>query len=118
MPRCEKENHGVKTQALLRLRPVLQYIDQHFAEDLNVETLADMVFVHPATLREWFSAATGKNPLHYIHHVRISAACALLRGSDLSIASIAMSVGYHSLSGFNRQFSAIIGQPPSVYQKG
>jgi len=106
-----------RRDALRQLHPLLQYIDAHFAEPLTVAALAARAHMHPATLRIHFYEAVGASPLRYIHRVRISAACALLRGTDHPVAAIAGEVGYASLSAFNRHFLEHCGTPPSLYRR-
>lgn len=117
LPRRQSEVWKNRMSALERLQPVLQYIDRHYAEELTIEQLAAHCFVHAATLREWFHAGVGVTPLRYVHRVRISVACSLLRGTGCPIAEVAQEVGYRSISGFNRHFLDVCGQSPSAYRQ-
>lgn len=117
MPRRASAQGSEKRNALVRLESLLHYIDQNYALDLDAESLARRIDVHPATLRDWFHSAMGVSTMQYVHRVRVSAACALLRGTDESIARIASMVGYTSLSAFNRHFKAISGCCPKAYRK-
>ena len=118
LPRQEAESREKSLSALERLRPVLQYIDQHYTEELRAEELARQVFIHPATLRDWFWAGVGQTPMRYVHQVRISVACSLLRGTGRPITEVAEDVGYRSLSSFNRHFQEICGLSPTDYRRG
>ena len=117
MPRKAAAQGAERRNALVRLESLLHYIDQNYAQDLDAESLACRIHVHPATLREWFHSAMGVSTMEYVHKVRVSAACALLRGTDDSVAQIASAVGYTSLSAFNRHFRDLNGCCPREYRK-
>lgn len=104
-------------RCLERLRPVMEYLSGAYTQDLTVEELAARFYVNPTTLRKWFRGAVGISPLEYLHRVRISAACSLLRGTGLSVLDIAMEVGYRSSSSFNRHFLAECGCSPVEYRR-
>ena len=117
LPRANADGGGERRDALRQLHPLLQYIDAHFAEPLSVTALAARAHMHPATLRTHFYAAVGVFPLQYIHRVRISAACALRRGTDRPVAVLAGEVGYLSHSAFNRHFLERCGVSPTRYRE-
>ena len=52
----------------------------------------------------------------YINHLRIYKACQLLTETDTLVTSIAMDVGYETLSTFNRNFLRLIGRTPSAFR--
>lgn len=108
----------LRRSALVRLAPLLRDIDQNYAKDMDTASLAKQLHVHPATLREWFQNAMGISTMEYIHRVRISAACSLLRGTDHAVSQVATMVGYASFSAFNRQFRAHMGCCPMEYRHG
>lgn len=118
LPRRETENRENRLSTLERLHPVLQYIDQHYTEELTAEQLARQMFIHPATLRDWFRDGVGQTPMRYVHRVRISVACSLLRGTGRPITEVAGEAGYRSLSSFNRHFQEICGLSPTEYRRG
>jgi len=113
-----KQRRREKRDELKRLHPILQYIDTHFNEPLNVAELAARFHMHPATLRKRFNLAVGISPLRYIHRIRLSTACSFLRGTDATVAEIASDVGYQSISSFNRHFQEEYGVSPTAYRNG
>ena len=118
MPRKQAVQGAEQRNALVRLAHLLHYIDQNYAQKLDSASLAKRAHVHPATLREWFHSALGVSPLQYIHRVRITAACSLLRGTEYSVSQIASMVGYASLSAFNRHFREVNNCCPMEYRRG
>jgi AraC-like DNA-binding protein len=57
----------------------------------------------------------GKSPIDYLTEYRINEACNLLRSSNLSIAEVAISVGFFDQFYFSRVFKKAVGMPPSKY---
>ena len=57
----------------------------------------------------------GQSPIDYLTDYRIREACNLLCNSQLSIAEIAVSVGFFDQFYFSRVFKKAKGVPPSKY---
>lgn len=112
-----KQETAERRNRMERLQPVLHYISQNYAQGLTIQGLAQVLYVHPSTLRVWFREAFGMSPLQYVQHTRISRACALLQSTSMPIGEVAQTVGYQTLSSFNRQFSALCGCSPQAYRK-
>ena len=111
------EGTGERRYLMERLQPVLHYIAQNYAAELDVRILSGQLFVHPSTLRTWFRRALGMSPMQYVHHTRISMACALLQSTTRPVAEIAQTVGYQTISSFNRQFAVLCGCSPVAYRR-
>lgn len=102
---------------LHNLKPVLQYITEHYQEPITVGSLSSLLYIHDTTLRTWFKKAINMSPLEYIHYTRITTACSLLQKTNIPISQIAEDVGYTTLSSFNRHFEAICGCSPRQYRQ-
>ena len=57
----------------------------------------------------------GQSPIDYLTEYRINEACKLLRAGNLSIAEVAVSVGFFDQFYFSRVFKRAKGVPPSKY---
>ena len=99
------------------LQPAISYIHDHYAEQFDVNMLAEMCFISTTHFRRLFSSQVGTNPLNYVHQVRILESCNLLRTSEYSISQISEMVGYPTLSNFNRHFLSLMGTTPSAWRK-
>lgn len=111
------EGAGERRYLMERLQPVLNYIAENYALPLDAESLSELLFVHPSTLRTWFHRALDTTPMQYVHRTRVSLACALLQSTSVPVAEVAQTVGYQSVSSFNRQFSSICGCCPQAYRR-
>lgn len=100
-----------------RIRPVLAYIDQHYAEDLSLDTLARLIPLSKSYLMSCFKRITGTSIVTYITQIRIRNACEMLLSTNKQVLQIAMECGFDNLSNFNRQFKKHTGCSPSKYRK-
>lgn len=98
------------------LQPVLDYIDENYMENFTMETLADICHLSPTHFRRIFHSIMGTNPLDYVNNIRIIKSCNLLRSTDDSILSISETVGFRSISSFNRCFLSLIQMSPRNYR--
>lgn len=111
------ESTGERRYLMERLQPILHYIAEHYASPMDAQSLSELLFVHPSTLRVWFHRALGMTPMQYVHHTRVSMACALLQSTSMPVAEIAQNVGYPSISSFNRQFAEMCDCSPLAYRR-
>lgn len=89
-----------------------QFLRQHFAKPLSVQTLAAAVQMSPSNFYRHFRQITGISPLQFQKQLRLQQARALiLAGKDVSAAAFA--VGYESLSQFSREYKRHFGVNPS-----
>ena len=95
----------------------LDYISQHYMENIRVEEMASYCHISEAHFRRVFSAYMHKSPLEYINMVRIQAACDYLRTSEYSVADIAHRCGFSTNSTFNRNFRQLMGVTPMEWRK-
>ena len=68
-------------------------------------------------MSRYFYKMVGTSFSDYVHKVKISRACYLLRNDEGSIAQIAFKCGYESSSSFNRNFRQIVGCSPTEYRE-
>jgi AraC-like DNA-binding protein len=94
----------------------IQYIHEHYHENLSVQQLAELEHYNRSYYCEWFHKVTGKSPSAYIQEVRLNKAKELLRDTDLPILHIAIQVGLEHQSSLTRLFHRCEGMSPSVYR--
>lgn len=98
------------------LSPVLDYIEDHYAEQFDMNYLADICRLSPTHFRRLFHTIMGMGPLEFLNSTRINKACNLLRSTEYSILSISEMVGFRSVSSFNRHFMSIMQTTPRNYR--
>lgn len=97
---------------------VKNYIYQHYDEDLNLETLAEKVYLSSGYLSFIFKKETGMNLNRFIRVFRMEKAKELLCSTNMKVAQISEKVGFANVSYFCRSFREYYGSSPESYRKG
>lgn len=83
----------------------------------TVDTLAREVGMSRSVLAERFTHFVGQSPMQYLGRWRMALATSHLRRSALSVARIAVEVGYESDATFSRAFRREFGVPPATWRR-
>lgn len=97
---------------------VKNYIYQHYEEDLNLEMLAEKVYLSSGYLSFIFKKETGMNLNRYIRVFRMKKAKELLCSTNMKVAQTSEKVGFANVSYFCRSFREYYGSSPESYRKG
>ena len=97
---------------------VKNYISHHYDEDLNLEMLAEKVYLSSGYLSFIFKKETGMNLNRFIRVFRMEKAKELLCGTGMKVAQISEKVGFANVSYFCRSFREYYGTSPESYRKG
>ena len=100
-----------------KLRPVLKYIEEHYAEKIQISQLSEIVHVCDDRLIRLFKEVTGETPVEYIKNLRIESAVKLLSAGELSIAEIAEQTGFGSDTYMTRVFKQKLNSTPGKYRR-
>ena len=100
-----------------KIREIIDYINQHYAENLTIEKLSELMGYSKTDFMTIFKQHTGTSCTEFIIQARLNAACEELRNSVKPVLEIATNVGFNNLSNFNRQFKHYYDQTPSQYRK-
>jgi AraC family transcriptional regulator len=101
-----------------RMQRVLEYIDQHLHDDLNLETLSSIAAYSKYHFHRQFTATFGLSVHRYILLARMKRASYRLVYRDTqSVTAIAMDAGYAAPDAFARSFRQQFGQSPSSFRK-
>jgi AraC family transcriptional regulator len=100
----------------LKLDAMLDFIESSLGEPLTLDDLADKVDVSRAHFVRRFRAVTGMSPHRYLILRRIERAKQLLSHSSISLADIALQVGFSSQSHFSQAFHTATGHTPSQFR--
>lgn len=92
------------------------YIQEHFAENITLNTLAEFLFIHPIYLSKLFKEKTGQNFIDYLTYIRIEKAKKLLCDTSFKIYDISEMVGYESPKYFSKLFKEMVGDTPKLYR--
>ena len=98
-------------------RFIEQYLDEHFMEDITLQTLSDLTYLNKYYLVHAFKHYKGVSPINYLIEKRISEAKHLLDTTNYPIAKVASVVGFSSQSYFSQVFRKETGFSPNEYRK-
>lgn len=107
----EKKENKVNT------KPYMQYIFQHFREELTLTQIANLSGYTPHYFSALFHNETGRCFTDFLNDLRINYAKMLLDTTSLSVTEIGEKSGFGSQSNFFRVFSQQIGCSPNTYRK-
>ncbi len=93
----------------------IKFIQFNYSNNIGIDDIASNVGVSRSHLYRVFMHNVGQSPIDYLTNYRINEACYLLKNSNLSIAEIAVSVGFFDQFYFSRVFKKSKGVPPSKY---
>ena len=99
-----------------RINKVKDYISVHYAEDIGLESIADMVGMAPSAFSRFFKQHTGRKLVDYLIDIRLGNAARLLVDTTTSISEICYACGFNNLSNFNRSFKARRGYTPRDFR--
>lgn len=97
-----------------KIDEILDYINQHLAEELSVSRLAAQFYISSSYLHKIFKEATGTAINRYITAKRISRAKALL-AEGYSVTETGSMCGFHDYSNFLKSFTKATGVSPKKY---
>lgn len=95
----------------------LDYVNEHFHENINLPDIAHSLSVNPSYLSREFKRVTGFTLIEFITSKKVRHAKTLLRNSFLQVTEIASEVGYNNVTHFNWMFKKIVGMSPGKYRK-
>lgn len=99
-----------------RIKPVLEYIEEHYGEALSLPALAAVAGMNDRYFCKVFYSLTHTTPMSYVNYYRIEQAGLLLESTDLSITEIAARCGFWESSYFTKVFKKFKGTTPYRYR--
>lgn len=96
---------------------LMQYISQHYAEVITLQSLAEKFGFSYHYLSTYFATQANETFVECLNRIRIEKACTLLNETSLSISEVGCKVGYSDHSYFCKVFKKATGMTPSAYKK-
>lgn len=98
------------------LKPVFQFIEAHYQDQISLCDVAKAVGRSPAYLTDLVRRETGRTVLNWIIDRRMVEARRLLLETDQTVQTIAESLGYLDTGHFIRQFRQYCKIPPQAWR--
>ena len=106
---CVQEN-----PTLSGLTMAVNYIEQHLAENIEIDQLTKLACMSRTKLYEQFRSALGCSPKEFQQQRRLEKACQLIR-SGMSITAVSYEMGFANPSHFCRRFHQQYGKTPREF---
>jgi AraC family transcriptional regulator len=100
-----------------RLKRAIDYVEAHLAEPVRLADVASATGLTRMHFAAQFRAATGLRPHEYLLRRRVEHAQEMLVETDMSMAEVALSVGFQTQSRFTSVFTRFSGQPPGAWRR-
>lgn len=110
---CESED-AKSDELIVR---IVQYIENHFAEELSLHTMAKELGYNYRYLSGVINRSFGTTFPRVVNRYRVDLACRMLKKEKKDIIEIAGCCGFESLRNFNRCFKEITGKTPREYRR-
>lgn len=107
---------GIGERSLMVVMDVKNYIDEHYMDDISVESLADQFQISMSHLNRIFKQSFQISCKEYITEVRVEQAKEHLKTSVLTISEIGNMVGYPDANYFAKVFRKRTGMTPKEYR--
>ena len=95
----------------------LEYIKEHYNENLSVPEVAQLFALSPSYFRYLFKSITMQNFVEYLNNIRIVKACELLCTTNKRVLDISSDTGFNNIKHFNEVFRSTTGLTPLQYRK-
>ena len=108
-----RKKYKIESDDNKALEDVARFLDDHFAMNVNQETLEKISKMSGTKLKNFFKEKYGQSITEYTQRKRMNVAETLLLNTELPIKEIAESVGYSSHSKFSIYYKRYKGKLPS-----
>ena len=95
----------------------LFYINEHYAEQISAESVAERINMSISSFSRAFKSATGQSFKDYLNTVRTNRAEELLKNTEYSVTDIALRAGYNNVSHFISVYKKYKGKTPLEERK-
>jgi AraC-like DNA-binding protein len=117
MPAVSAPPRRAPSDVLVHLRRARDHIDRHYAEPLDLASLAAVAAISRYHFQRLFTATYGVSPAAHLSRRRVERAQDLLRATNLTVTEVCHTVGFSSLGSFSNRFHDLVGETPSAFQR-
>ena len=100
-----------------QLRRVVEYLDRHLPQRIDLALLAALAGLSQAHFSRAFKASTGMAPYRWQLDARIRRAQALLIDTSASLDHVAEATGFADAVHFGRTFRKLTGATPAAWRR-
>ena len=101
----------------LRVRKLVEFMEQHYAETLSLQDASEILSLTPAYASSFIKQATGYNFSQLLRSIRIAHVRKMLFATDANLNTIAGKCGFANEFHLSKVFKQQTGESPSEYRK-
>lgn len=116
LPAGGKELSERELRDAKRIRTMLQYIQEHYMEELDTAQIAGSATISESECLRCFHKTIGMPPVRYLKQFRVQKAAELLLSTEKKINDIGAECGFLDTSYFTKVFREIKGCAPGKYR--
>lgn len=110
---CDNEKNDRKIDVINKVKEILEKQD---LEDISLENMSELLYLHPDYLRHIFKNITGITYYEYTRMIKMKRAKDLLLETDLKITEISKKLNYLTVPYFIKVFKETYGITPNDYR--
>jgi AraC-like DNA-binding protein len=95
-----------------RVSKAISWIKANYQRPLRIDELASYSSMGVSTLHHHFRSVTAMSPLQFQKHLRLHHARLMMLTGKIDASTVALEVGYESVTQFNREYRRMFGHPP------
>ena len=111
-----KTKESTKEEYLKRINTVVEYINNHLDEEMDLKKLAEVSHFSAFHFHRIFKAFQHETLAAYITRIRVETAARLLRYTELPVETIAYNIGYEVPSSLSKTFKQFYDLSPIAYR--
>ena len=112
---ANKQSRDLANNSICEL--ICEHMKKNIYDTLTLKELCSRFLLGKTQVCKIFRDCTGKSPMEYYTHLKISEAKKLLREKRYSVSQISDMMGYSSIHTFSRAFKTSTGMSPMAYVK-
>lgn len=111
------KEHTVLNETEKLVRSKANYINQHYNEEIDFDTLAQDCNLSRSRFTHVFTKIFGVPPTQYQQNLRLEQASELLKSSDLTVSEVAYQCGFRDPLYFSRVFNKAFSVSPTQFKE-
>lgn len=116
LSRGYSKSNKAEALSLLRIADAINYLERHYAGEINFIKLAQSAGMSPRSFQRAFLRATGTSAQNYLITTRLKRAAEFLKYYDYSVAESAYASGFKDSNYFTRLFKKYMKISPRHYR--
>ena len=114
---CRREEPAASADGQERIRAMLAYIHQHYAEKITAAEIAQSAHISEREALRCFRRCLHTTLSDYLMEHRLHCARRMLRESGMPVAEVALRTGFSDAAYFGKVFRSACGMTPTQYRR-